>query len=266
MKKVLLMMIIGGAVALTSQTANAQNDLKVEFDTYTNNQVLVGPVKTDGAGNDAINCDITITNMGDPIAVGDTIIVGYQISGTFFSIGFTPNAYSFITDEVIATGGTVQRSGGDIALVFGTETAAGTQRSICAYATLVDPNLFDLADLTYNGDDNAADNLACVTYELDGYVIDENTGFFVGLGVDLKSIANKTFIANNQLVLDNNSADFNTAAIINVISMSGQVVASENMLIERGRNTVDLNNVSTGIYLVSIQVEDEITTAKVMVK
>lgn len=257
MKKIYTLVAVLGLTII----ANAQHDLRVEYDNYTNNQVVVGSVRTDGFATDSINTAFTITNDGTAIAAGDTIVIGLILEGTLYSLNLTQGSFNYVTDTVIPNGGIFQLSAGSLYLGFQSDQAAGTQRTLCAYASLVDPDVFGSAttfDATYNGDATANNNRACVTYELDGTV--------VGLDQNLKAIANKTFVANKQLIIENNSYDFNSTATINVINVAGQVVATQNRVIERGRNTIDLQKLNTGIYFVSIQVEDQISTAKVMVR
>lgn len=251
------------AIAAVSTSAFAQNDLRVEFDNYTNNQVVLGSVGTDSLATDPLNTAFTITNDGTAaIPAGDTIVVGFQINGNFTDLNLNTGFVSIITDTIIPPGGFLELGGFGVLLGFLPTAPAGTQSTFCAYASLVNLDLFSSTDLTYNGDATPGNNIACVTYELNGTVIDLN----VGLAEELKTITNKTFIANNQLIIENSSVNFNSPATINVISMTGQIVATKNMVIEKGRNTVDLNNLSTGIYVVSFQVEDKLSTTKVMVK
>jgi len=253
------------AVACLSLTANAQYDLKVELDNYTNNQVVTGSVGTSGFSTDFLNTNFTITNIGDPIAATDTIVFGLMIGTTIYTVDLTANAVNYITDSIIPTGGTLEYSPAGVALGFQGDTVAGTQRTICAYAAVAGADEWlanNPFDATYNADTNATDNSSCVTYELNGTVINDQ----VGLDQNLRALVNKTYVANNQLVIENNTIDFNSAAIINVTNVSGQIVATENKVIQRGRNTVQLGNLSTGIYIVTVQVEGNMSATKLMVR
>jgi hypothetical protein len=247
----------------------AQRDLRIEFVNYTSSQVVTGSVGTSGLATGAINIVATITNDGPTIAAGDTIVYGHIINGQvglFGPSGFIQNNFeALVLNLDLATGQSFSTTIGLLKLEFGTATAAGTQRTFCVYAALVGSSVWgdqSTFDLSFNADATTANNSACVSYELNGTVINDQ----VGLAEDLKKIANKTFITNNRLIIENNDVDFKSAAIINVINISGQVVSTENRVIQGGRNTIKLNNLSAGIYVVSIQVEDEISTTKVMVK
>lgn len=249
------------AIAAVSTTTFAQtHDLSISFDAYTDNQVVTGTVESTNFSTDPIDASFTITNNGPDLVAGDTIVFGFLIGGNLYAIDLTLGRFNF-TDTTLAMGETLNVAPLAFNLAFPAGSVAGAEATICAFVTLQDAAVFAAqtsADATFNGDGNVADNLACVTYR--------STGTLTSLAENLKTIVNKTFIANNQLVIENNSGDFNSAAIINVINISGQVVATENRVIQGGRNTIELNNLSPGIYLVSFQVEDEISTTKVMVK
>lgn len=165
------------------------------------------------------------------------------------------------TLAINAWGRTIAAGASETYNMTGTTAASNRNDLMCAIAMVVPhtdslPSPISVTSGLGLYDTNPTDNEACVTWAVTG----------VGIGESLDAIANKTFVIDNQLVIENDVADFNNEAIINVISMSGQVVASKNMVITRGRNIVELNSLSTGIYLVSIQMENEITTTKVMVK
>jgi len=253
MKRIYILLM---AFTCLSLTINAQ-DLRVELLNHTPNQVIMGPVGADGFATIPVSPDLRIINDGPTLISTDTIVLGLLLNNNLFSLALTQGGFNFI-DTTLASGDTLTFNVGGLFLGFPQGAAQGTQSVLCAYASLVGADSFNPADTTFNGDLTPGNNIACVTYELDGTV--------VGIEENLEKISGKTYIANNQLIIENNDVDFNTPAIINVINIAGQVIHSENMVIQRGRNTIGLNNLNTGIYIVSIQVEGQLTTKKVFVR
>ena len=248
MKKIFTILAI---VAVSTSAFAQTHDLSVAFADYATGSTITT--------TSATSWDVVITNEAtspaDSIRTTDTLAVYITLDGQFYRAGGNVFAFTFWDRNIPAGGSETYTFGG---------TTAGSNRNVpvCATAiviptatTPIPTPLTGTSGLTAY-DRNPSDNQACVTWVVTG----------VGLAEELKTIANETFIANNQLVIENNSVDFNSSAIINVINISGQVVATENMVIQRGRNTVELDNLSTGLYVVSFQVENKISTTKVMVK
>lgn len=252
MKKIYMLF---AAIVCLSLTVNAQ-DLSVSFTDYTDGQVVVGP------SGGTFQSNFTITNNGSPLGVGDTIIFAYYVDGTLRSARtFNAGFFSNENDSVRATGSSITRGVGQVTLTFATGAVAGDQVNICAFAYLQGVSgvvASGIDTVNFNGDLTPADNMACFDYEFDGVT---------GLDENLSALSDRTYISNRQLVIENNNiADFNSQATVNIINLTGQIVQTEELMIQQGNNTIGLNNLPMGIYVVSIQVDSKITTKKVMIQ
>lgn len=251
MKKNYFLTIFLGFVA--SLAIIAQNDLAISIDGYTNNQTLTG-------GD--LNLVLTITNnSSSTMNVGDSIFFAFIFDGLGSTIDGVPavinvdqntGAVSFAIDYYSATLTEALEPDSSASIPIITLTAGGISLGVCGIVSHTSAGM--VANSTFPGDDNPADNEFCLTYDV------------TSIEEDLKDIANTIYVYNNQLILENNSSTANTSAEISIINLTGQTVQTEQVVLQNGTMTLPLNNLTEGIYVVSMNVGGFISSKKVLVK
>lgn len=230
------------ALGLFSLTAVAQvNDLAIAIDSYAS-----GSTQTD----DPLIMDFTITNNGDNIPAGDTIYFFFTIGSSYYSISPITAGYVSYNLAGVDNGGTLSFNADDITpdWAYG---EGGLDPMICVTVSGV-----GIGSLSSAWDDNLSDNQACVTYDLP-YV----TGV-----EDLNASIGAVYVVEDILRVENNLEGYIDNANIMITNVAGQVVQNDFVSLTGGVNDINLNETSTGMYLVTITANGESTTKKVVIK
>jgi hypothetical protein len=237
------------AIAAVSTSAFAQtHDLSIVFDNYATGST--NAIST-------FNADMTITNEGSTtLAIGDTIGVGAKIDGNFYSLAGTPNAYSQVTlSAALAPAGTLPLAVGSLTLTF---PQGVTTANVCAVAFSQDRSSIPFDAFTATSyaavDVNPSDNESCSTFNKP-----------VGVQESLNKLSEKMYVANGELIFENSDYNFEEAAQVSVMDISGRTIVSTSIELN-DRNTISLAGQTTGIYFVQLTVGDKVSTAKVFVK
>ena len=64
----------------------------------------------------------------------------------------------------------------------------------------------------------------------------------------------------------NDGANDDVQANLNIVNMNGQIVQTENFVLASGTSIVELNNLTTGIYIVAIETEEGVITRKISIQ
>jgi len=236
------------AIAAVSSSAFAQtHSLSVAFTSYENEEVISNPV----------DFSYTITNRGHmPIRQGDSIVVGYALDGALFIV---ENSQFFWDTHFIVTlqadfepGAVMSIPGFSMNL---TSVDSITEINLCAFALHYAVGLDMGNQLTYPlADSSPLDNFSCVEVTLP-----------VGMKESLKTLTNKIYVSNRELVLDNADYNFKELAAISIMDLTGKTVRKTSVALN-GRNTISLANFTTGVYFVRVVVGTNVATTKVFVK
>ena len=228
-----------------SFAATAQNDLVLTLDNYT-----------DGASisDDPILLDFTITNNGGTISSGDTIYWAYTVGTDYYStIDLAGPGY--VTYTVLSAdfnnGDSFGVDGADIPMSWAYDQG-GLNPTICAVVAGV-----GAVSLSSVWDATPTDNKECVDYTVTSVA-----------GIDVQSDAvGKVYITdNNVLKIENANGSFDATANIQIMNISGQTVQATQTQLEGSVADVQLNELSTGIYLATIEINGNVVTKKFAVK
>ncbi len=238
------------AIAAVSTSAFAQtDDLSIAF---TN-------ISAGGTYQNSVDMAVDITNEGSTtLNIGDTLVIGLNLDDSPYSFALTANNFSVITlSSALAPGQSL-----NIPYTFNVTSASGNPIAVCAVVygigiASVDTNASPSSPfpMISTWDANFGDNKTCITYDPNVTSIQE-----------LNAMADKVFFANNQLVYDWTNINEANEAIVRMTSINGQTVLSETVQLNEGRNRLDVNNLATGLYLVTFQVNGEAATTKIYVK
>ncbi len=229
------------AIMAFTFSASAQFDLSCEFAAYTAGATI---------NDDPMDGTIVITNEGDDIPIGDTLTFGYIIDGDPYSLALDAGYYNFFVTEEVFVSGTTLAFGSD-ALAW---AALGITVEICATAY----GIGALAVPDFTGDTDPSNNSSCISYELP--VVDDS-------GIeDLSLELSNVYVAAGQLMIVNDGANDDVQANLNIVNMNGQIVQTENFVLASGTSIVELNNLTTGIYIVAIETEEGVITRKISIQ
>jgi hypothetical protein len=228
------------AIMAFTFSASAQFDLSCEFAAYT-----AGATTDD----DPMDGTIVITNEGADLPIGDTLTFGFIIDGDPYSLALDAGFYNFFVLEETFVSGTTLAFGSD-ALAW---AALGIEVEICATAY----GIGALAVPDFTGDSDPSDNSSCITYQLP---VDDS-------GIeDLSLELSNVYVAAGQLMIVNDGANDDVQANLNIVNMNGQIVQTENFVLASGTSIVELNNLTTGIYIVAIETEEGVITRKIAIQ
>jgi hypothetical protein len=230
------------AAAVFTFGANAQYDLSIDYTAYDGGEVETAT---------GIDLSFSVTNEGDvALEITDTIWVSYTRDGTpvnVTNVNVTGAQYIAL-EEPLAPGASVGPYGPTSLGV-----PSGFNEDFCAVVYGV-----GVASLDETNDDNYTDNVMCIE-------IDVETGFDVSIEENEFSLSS-IFVNAGNLMIVNEGTDAGKTANVSIVNISGQTVQSETVVLSNGTNTVALNNLSNGIYLVAIEVEGAVITRKVSVQ
>lgn len=237
------------AIVCLTFGANAQGDLQIAF-----TGIAAGSSQPGGA----VDGGFSITNNSSTIPMGDTLWFGMNVDNVPYSFNLTLGGLSYSVLTAPFTGGTTL----NFANTINFTSATGNPANVCIVAYGTDRSLIDTNasasspyPLTTTWDQNFNDNSVCFTY----------TPFITSIQ-ELNEMTDKVFFANGQLVYDWTNMNEAHEAQITMTSINGQTVLSKNVELNEGRNRMNVNNLATGLYLVTFQVNGEASTAKVYVK
>lgn len=221
--------------------ATAQFDLSATFVAYAEGSTV---------DDDPMNGQITIVNEGAPILAGDTLTFGLFIDDGPYGLDLTAGVYNFfVLEEPMATGDE---------MTFGTDMLAWAALGISVECCATVYGVGEAAVTDHAGDSNPDDNRSCITYNLPE--VDDS-------GIeDFELTLSNVYVAAGQLMIVNDGFNSDEIANLNIVNMGGQVVQTENFTLTQGTNAVEIDNLSTGIYIVAIEVEGAVITRKISIQ
>lgn len=227
------------AAAFVAFGANAQDyDLSIAWSALTDGETVT---ETEFEGG------IIITNEGAPLPIGDTLCFGYRIDGSFFTLSFGGGYNYVVLEAEMATGETMSFDNGVI-------VTPPLEAEFCAVVHGIGSASFG----TFEGDTNADDNLTCVSIDVEEI---DDTGiedFALALG--------NVYVAGGQLMIVNEGVTVENQANLKIININGQTVQSENLTLSQGTTSVEISNLSAGIYIVAIEVEGAVLSRKISIQ
>lgn len=247
MKKIFtILLAILGMGSISAQTTSG--DLEITFKTLTAGNAYKG----------TIDLSVVIKNVGTTtLKKGEDLVYTINLNNTSFSFANppVPNKVSFVP-----LANDLKPSEELLVLIegFGLSTSNGADLDICVvFYGVGNAKIVDGSTKPFGSkwDANFSDNSVCIDYTPDLVSIDE-----------LKQMVEKVFFANNQIVFDWTNINEAHEGVVKMINLNGQVVVSEKIGLSEGRNTLDVNNLAKGLYLVSFEVNGEVATTKVFVK
>lgn len=225
--------------------ANAQTDFSVEW-------VSLTPGTTyDEASLDA---QFTVTNeSADTYLSGDTILISYTVNDNprfIDNINGAGWSRVFLTEDM-APGATVGPFGFP-ALSF----PSGITLDLCAVVYGLGDN--SVTEEGFDEDVNPDDNVTCVS-------VDVTDGFDVGIEEAGLSLTN-VYVSGNQLLMVNEGTNGEALVNLSIVNMNGQTVQTNNFVMIQGTNSVAINDLTPGIYIVAIEVNGEVSTRKISIQ
>jgi hypothetical protein len=210
MKKLLLSILM-----LTGIASFAQQDIQV-----TLTSPAAGDIIRKGV---AFDINYTITNKGVALTSADSIIIVFTVNNSLVQTQSGPVAQLYTGG--LAVGASVNRSLTGLALNFNTAGNA----NICAIAVL-------------DGDSvNTTDNAGCAAVSLQ---------FNVGVDELSKAAQSLNVYPNPASDLVNFSIDYNKAASVKMMDITGRVIETVNF--DMNNAQVDVRNYNAGIYMYQV--------------
>jgi len=224
-------------------SAQLTYDLSVTFEAYT----------AGASVNDSpMNGVIVVKNEGPTIPTGDTLFYNYIIDGSDYNLdlgaGFVN--YTVLVADMLSGD---EMSFGNPALAW---AELGITVDLCANVYGVGQASFLVAN--YLGDTDSTNNKSCIAYTLPEVDDASIENFDLALG--------NIYIAGGQLMIVNEGVNSEEIANLNIVSMSGQIVQTENVTLFQGTNSIEIANLVAGIYIIAIEVDGAIVTRKVSIQ
>jgi hypothetical protein len=240
MKKITTLIL---AIAFSLMARAQTNDLTIAFINITAGSLQSG----------IVNAAFSITNNGsDAIAIGEKLWFGLNVD----DINYNFNAMSGAFEYETLTSSLAVGAAKTIYIQFSAQANIPKNVCVVTYGTNLALISYAQYPLTTTWDANFSDNSTCFTY----------TPFPVSIE-ELTEMTEKVFFENNQLVYDWTNINQTNEANIKMTNMAGQTILSETVQLNEGRNRLDVNNnLASGLYLVSFQVNGEVSSTKVYVK
>jgi len=230
------------AAACVAFGANAQYDLSIAYTSYAGGETIT----TTG-----IDLSFSVTNeSATTLEITDTIFVSYTRDGVAVyvtNVNVTGVQY-ILLDTPLATGESVGPFGpADLGV------PSGFAEEFCAVVYGV-----GAASVALPNDDNIADNASCLS-------IDVTDGYDVSIEDNQLELTNVYAAAGNLMIVSEGSSA-GKLANMNIVNLNGQTVQAESFVVSQGTNTIALNNLAAGIYVVSIEIEGVLVTRKISIQ
>lgn len=231
------------AAALVAFGANAQYDLSASWVAYSAGESV---------SDNPMNGTFTITNEGAAdIAIGDTVCYGIIVDDGPYGVDLTGGVYNFIVLEEPFVAGT--------SLTVGLVELAWAELGITVNACATAYGVGTASVMDHVGDSNPDDNRECISYMLPEAPDDSGIE-------DFETALANVYVANGSLMIVNSGVTVNEQANLNIVSVNGQLVQTSNFVLTQGTSTVDVSSLSTGIYIVSIEVNGAVISKKVSIQ
>lgn len=235
------------AVLISGFAANAQNDISVSLNNYTDGEAT---------SDDPLDLVFTITNNGATVPTGDTIFFTFLIGTTNYSMNLTSGSVSYI--KLTADWATGAANAIDLSMLttppstmtsawlyseFGNDPnpapLTGFSGNVCAFAVVGEDGL----QLNAANDASYLDNFECVDYTVDQSSFGEN---------DLGTISVYPNPATSEINfnLGNNEVDF-----INILDISGRII--DVITVTGNTEGLSLSSYENGVYFYQIVRNDE---------
>ena len=234
--------------------ANAQDDFAAS---------LINPTSGSTNSDDPVTINFQVDNVGSTsYGEGDTIWLSLLLDGDIYGLDIAPGGVSgYILSEDLGPGDSFVIPD-DIGIDW-LEQTEPTTVEVCVAVWGIGAASFSGDGETFEdiivGDDDPSNNTDCFTAELpvavDDASIEEN-------GLSLSNV----YVAAGDLMIVNEGNNPNSQANLNIYNINGQVVQNENFVITQGTNTVALDNLTAGIYIVAIEVEGAVVTRKISIQ
>ncbi|MGB1102194.1 MAG: T9SS type A sorting domain-containing protein [Crocinitomicaceae bacterium] len=249
MKKIYMII----AAVAVSFGATAQDDFAAN---------LISPTSGSTSSDDPVTISFEVENVGSTtMPSGDTLWLSVLIDGGIFGLDIAPGGVTgYILEADLAPG--------DVFTVpdFGIDwlpQASPTSVEVCVAvwgngiaSFSGDGETFE--DIVQN-DEDVTNNTDCFTAELPVEVDDAS---IEEAGLSLTNV----YVAAGDLLIVNEGNNPNAQANLNIYNINGQVVQNENFVITQGTNTIGLDNLTAGIYIVAIEVEGAVVTRKISIQ
>ena len=220
------MVLLGLGTILTS---NAQHDVSVSLNNYTNNQ---------STSDDPLDMVYTVTNEGAAlIPSGDTLFFAFTIGLTNYSLALVNGGVSYIPLTADFPAGasldlsTVSPAPSTMSMAWLYNEMGGLNGTVCAFAGVGQASL----SFTAGSDADFSDNLMCVQY-----TVTEVAGLD-GVGMDFINV-----YPNPAADIVNFSVGNNVVSHIDVYDMSGRLVNS--IVVSATVETISTENMESGMY------------------
>ncbi len=228
-----------------SASAQLEYDLSVSFEAHTEGASVSGS---------PMNGVIIVKNEGPVIPAGDSLFFNYKIDGGDYDLALNAGFVNFsVLEEDFATGAEMPFGNAELAWA-----ELGITVELCANVYGVGQASFLVEN--YLGDTDTTNNILCIDYTLPDAPIDDAS--IEDLSLELSNV----YVAAGQLMIVNEGANDDVQANLNIVNMNGQTVQTENFALVTGTSIVELNNLSSGIYIVSIEVEGDFITRKISIQ
>lgn len=230
------------AAAFVAFGANAQYDLSIAYTAYAGGET----VTTTG-----IDLSFSVTNEGPAtLTITDTIFVSYTRDGVAVyvtNVNITGVQY-ILLEEDLAPGASVGPFGPtDLGV------PSGFSEEFCAVVYGV-----GAASVMTTNDDDYSNNTSCLS-------INVTDGYDVSIEDNQLELTNVYAAAGNLMIVSEGSSA-GKLANMNIVNLNGQTVQTEAFVVSQGINTVALNNLAAGIYVVSIEIEGVLVTRKISIQ
>ena len=230
------------ALLICSFAAAGQFNLSCKFLTYVEGGLVY---------DHPIDGRIVVTNEGPDIASGDTLVVAFIVSGTPNSLELEEGSYTiYETEEVFVSGTSLTIGSAELEW-----PTIGGEIELCAAAFGV--GLPSVPDFT--GDTDSTDNTSCITYVIPDLMSNDDIG---ASNLKLSTI----YTTTSELIIVTEGENSSPSANLSIINLNGQVVQAENIGLTAGTSIIALNNLITGIYIVTIRTQEAVITRKISIQ
>lgn len=219
---------------MTCGLAQAQTDFSVQWNFYTTDEIVT---------DDPFLGSFTIKNEGaTAINAGDTLWYGYRIDGLAFDLELTPTLAS---GQVLAAdflpGDEIEITNTFYWPLWGSELTV----EICAAIYGASISAFEVE--LFMGDSDTANNMDCVSAVLPTYEVSIPKN-------EISPVHFKVYKGLSDLIVFQNQMSLSENTVVGILNLNGQLVAEHILTLNYGENRLNLPELTTGIYLVRIQV------------
>ena len=225
---------------LISTNLFCQNDFSIRWNIHDEGDTVEG---------NPFNGSFIIKNEGETtLLIGDTIWYGYLMGDFIYDLNFNPYLYSGkVLDENFEPGDEFSVSN-----IFEWPLFWESGATVDFCATVYGEGIESYLEITYTGDVNPTNNITCVNTVLPDYTVE----------IPSLDLINRIYHANNRLIVETNQK--NSAIIVSVYTMAGQLLLTQSNDNVDGKIEVSTGLFTSGLYIVTIQQNNQINRAKIL--